>query len=71
MDNLGEFPLLRGGTYVGSKVAGIELQRPLHEKDGTMTKQIHKVTRMRDIVLVSCLEQPNIFVREVIAFCLF
>ena len=75
VNNLGEFPLLRGGTYVGSKKASknacIELQRPQIGEDGTMSKQIHKVTKMRDMVLVSCLKQPNIFVREVIAFFSF
>ena len=71
VNNLGEYPLLQGGIYVGSKNAGIELQMPLTDKDGIMTNQIHKVTRMCDTMFVSCKEQPNMFEREAIAFCIF
>ena len=73
VDNLNEFPMLRGGTYVGSKnvVVGIELQKPVTDNEGIMTQQVHKVTRMRDITLLSCKEQPNMFERELIGFCLF
>ena len=71
MDNLGEFSLLRGGTYVGSKNAGIELQMLPTKEDGKMTKQIHRVTKMCDTILVSFLKQPNMFEREVIGICIF
>ena len=71
--NLGEFPMLRRGTYVGSKTsgAGIELKMPLTDKEGIMTQQVHTVTRMRDTTLLSCKEQPNMFEREVIGFVFF
>ena len=73
VDNLNQFPLLRGGTYVGSKnvVVGIQLQKPVTDNKGIMTQQVHKVTRMRDITLLSCKEQPNMCERELIGFCLF
>ena len=73
VDNLNEFPMLREGTYVGSKtlVVGIELQRPVTDNEGVRTQQVHMVTRMGDITLVSCKEQPNMFERELIGFCFF
>ena len=78
VDNLVEFPLLLGGTYVGSKNPGnpnkydmIELQMPTTDEDGTITKQMHRVAKMRGTILGSCLEQPNMFEREVIGFCIF
>ena len=49
----------------------IELQMPRTEKDGKITKKMHRVTKMRDTILVSCLNQPNMFERMVIRICLF
>ena len=49
----------------------IELQMPTTEKDGKITKKMHRVTKMRDTILVSCLKQTNMLEREVIGFYLF
>ena len=78
--NLGEFPLLANGTYVGSLIPGtpnkydmIELQMPTTEEDRRITEQMHRVTKMRDTMLVSCgsLKQPNMLEREVIVSIYF
>ena len=55
--NLLEFPLLLGGTYVGSKNRGapnkydmIELQIPTTDDDGKIIKQMHRITKMPTVV---------------------